>query len=210
MEAGVSQGEASAGGAGDAACRRRAPRGPDGELSVLHATRRAARGSAFPFLSSGGGWGARRSSTPDLALELSVLVHGGGGRIRSSSFLSVEGPIGVKQGRRGGSLKAAGGGGPLSSLSGGGHRYFKEYSRLVLGYQKVEPVLLQLPLVPMGDGQIRTSDRDERMICHIVNTAEYYHQTVEDLQRQLESATKEQEALIDIFSKERNHHVKIF
>ncbi|CAN6347584.1 unnamed protein product [Urochloa humidicola] len=62
----------------------------------------------------------------------------------------------------------------------------------------------------MGDGQIRTSDRDERMICHIVNTAVYYQQTVEDLQRQLEPATKEQEALIDIFLKERNHHVKIF
>ncbi|CAO2181476.1 unnamed protein product, partial [Urochloa humidicola] len=95
---------------------------PDGDLSVHHATR---RGSAFPSLSSGGG--SSSSSTTDLVLELSVLVHGGGGRIRSSSVLSVEGPAGVKQGRRGGSLKASGsgsssdwwgpaGGGPLSSL----------------------------------------------------------------------------------------------
>ncbi|ONM35408.1 Vacuolar protein sorting-associated protein 53 A [Zea mays] len=31
------------------------------------------------------------------------------------------------------------------------------------------------------DGQIRTSDRDERMICYIVNTAEYCHQTSGEL-----------------------------
>ncbi|TVU36117.1 hypothetical protein EJB05_18033, partial [Eragrostis curvula] len=31
------------------------------------------------------------------------------------------------------------------------------------------------------DGQIRTSDRDERMICYIVNTAEYCHQTAGEL-----------------------------
>ncbi|CAN6316816.1 unnamed protein product [Urochloa humidicola] len=77
----------------------------DGELGVHHATR---RGSAFPSLSSGGG--SSSSSTSDLVLELSVLVHGGDGRIRSSSVLSVEGPAGVKQGRRGGSLKASGSG----------------------------------------------------------------------------------------------------
>ncbi|CAN6355561.1 unnamed protein product, partial [Urochloa humidicola] len=95
---------------------------PDGELGVHHATR---LGSTFLSLSSGGG--SSSSSTSDLVLELSVLVHGGGGRIRSSSVLSVEGPAGVKQGRRGGSLKASGsgsssdwwwpaGGGPLSFL----------------------------------------------------------------------------------------------
>ncbi|CAN6305193.1 unnamed protein product [Urochloa humidicola] len=45
----------------------------------------------------GGGGGSSSSSTPDLALELSILVHGdGGGRIRSSSLLSVEGLVGVK------------------------------------------------------------------------------------------------------------------
>ncbi|CAN6356071.1 unnamed protein product [Urochloa humidicola] len=38
------------------------------------------------------------------------MVHGGGGQIRSPSLLSVEGPAGVKLGRRGGSLKAAGSG----------------------------------------------------------------------------------------------------
>ncbi|CAD6235442.1 unnamed protein product [Miscanthus lutarioriparius] len=32
-----------------------------------------------------------------------------------------------------------------------------------------------------ADGQIRTSDRDERMICYIVNTAEYCHQTSGEL-----------------------------
>ncbi|CAM0884210.1 unnamed protein product [Alopecurus aequalis] len=31
------------------------------------------------------------------------------------------------------------------------------------------------------DGQIRTSDRDEKMICYIVNTAEYCHQTSGEL-----------------------------
>lgn len=31
------------------------------------------------------------------------------------------------------------------------------------------------------DGQIKTSDRDERMICYIVNTAEYCHQTSGEL-----------------------------
>ncbi|CAN6250090.1 unnamed protein product [Urochloa humidicola] len=40
--------------------------------------------------------GSSLSSTPDLALELSVPVHGGGARIRSFSLLSVEGPAGVK------------------------------------------------------------------------------------------------------------------
>ncbi|CAN6242077.1 unnamed protein product [Urochloa humidicola] len=109
MEAGVSHGEASAGGAGGEEARQGhvgEAGDADGELGVLHALRRAARGSAFPSLFSGGGeggvalgGGSSSSSTPDLALELSVLVHGdGGGRIRSSSLLSVEGPAGVKQG----------------------------------------------------------------------------------------------------------------
>ncbi|KAG9454449.1 hypothetical protein H6P81_007353 [Aristolochia fimbriata] len=31
------------------------------------------------------------------------------------------------------------------------------------------------------DGQIKTSDRDQRMICHIVNTAEYCHKTAGEL-----------------------------
>ncbi|CAN6196837.1 unnamed protein product [Urochloa humidicola] len=54
--------------------------------------------------------GSSSSSTPDVTLKLSVLVHGGGGWIRSPSLLSVEGPTSVKQGWRSGGLKATGSG----------------------------------------------------------------------------------------------------
>ncbi|CAO2152126.1 unnamed protein product, partial [Urochloa humidicola] len=62
--------------------------------------------------------GSSLSSTADLTLKLSVLVHGGGGRIRSPPLLSVEGPVGVKQGWRGGGLKAMGSGSSSSGQRG--------------------------------------------------------------------------------------------
>ncbi|CAN6347436.1 unnamed protein product [Urochloa humidicola] len=62
--------------------------------------RRPVRCSAFPSLSSDVGDSGGLHLELDAGsrhLELSVLVHGGGGRIRSPSVLSVEGPADVKR-----------------------------------------------------------------------------------------------------------------
>ncbi|KAG2593660.1 hypothetical protein PVAP13_5NG012558 [Panicum virgatum] len=50
------------------------------------------------------------------------------------------------------------------------------------------------------DGQIRTSDRDERMICYIVNTAEYCHQTSGELAENVAKMINPQFADKDEFS----------
>ncbi|PIN07297.1 Late Golgi protein sorting complex, subunit Vps53 [Handroanthus impetiginosus] len=64
---------------------------------------------------------------------------------------------------------------------------FKVFQRILKAY--ATKLFARLPKGGMGivaaatgmDGQIKTSDRDERVICYIVNTAEYCHKTSGEL-----------------------------
>ncbi|XXG68435.1 hypothetical protein AAC387_Pa06g1522 [Persea americana] len=64
---------------------------------------------------------------------------------------------------------------------------FKVFQRILRAY--ATKLFARLPKGGTGivaaatgtDGQIKTSDRDERMICYIVNTAEYCHKTAGEL-----------------------------
>ncbi|KAK3017568.1 hypothetical protein RJ639_006635 [Escallonia herrerae] len=64
---------------------------------------------------------------------------------------------------------------------------FKVFQRVLKAY--ATKLFAKLPKGGVGivaaatgmDGQIKTSDRDERVICHIVNTAEYCHKTSGEL-----------------------------
>ncbi|PWA91895.1 membrane trafficking VPS53 family protein [Artemisia annua] len=64
---------------------------------------------------------------------------------------------------------------------------FKVFQRVLRAY--ATKIYMKLPKGGTGivaaatgmDGQIKTSDKDERMICYIVNTAEYCHDMAEEL-----------------------------
>ncbi|KAL8235754.1 hypothetical protein R6Q59_016835 [Mikania micrantha] len=64
---------------------------------------------------------------------------------------------------------------------------FKVFQRVLKAY--ATKLFMKLPKGGTGivaaatgmDGHIKTSDKDERMICYIVNTAEYCHKTAEEL-----------------------------
>ncbi|KAD4178083.1 hypothetical protein E3N88_26674 [Mikania micrantha] len=64
---------------------------------------------------------------------------------------------------------------------------FKVFQRVLRAY--ATKLLMKLPKGGMGivaaatgiDGHIKTSDKDERLICYIVNTAEYCHKTAGEL-----------------------------
>ncbi|TQD69126.1 hypothetical protein C1H46_045341 [Malus baccata] len=61
---------------------------------------------------------------------------------------------------------------------------FKVFQRILKGY--ATKLFARIPKGGTGivaaatgmDGQIKTSDRDEKVICYIVNSAEYCHKTV--------------------------------
>lgn len=64
---------------------------------------------------------------------------------------------------------------------------FKVFQRVLKAY--ATKLFVRLPKGGTGivaaatgmDGQIKTSDRDERLICYIINTAEYCHKTSGEL-----------------------------
>ncbi|KAJ9556300.1 hypothetical protein OSB04_010914 [Centaurea solstitialis] len=57
---------------------------------------------------------------------------------------------------------------------------FTVFQRVLRAY--ASKLFMKLPKGAMGmDGHIKTSDKDERLICYIVNTAEYCHKTAGEL-----------------------------
>ncbi|KVH91168.1 Vps53-like, N-terminal [Cynara cardunculus var. scolymus] len=57
---------------------------------------------------------------------------------------------------------------------------FKVFQRVLRAY--ASKLFMKLPKGATGtDGHIKTSDKDERLICYIVNTAEYCHKTAGEL-----------------------------
>ncbi|CAL5434534.1 unnamed protein product [Camellia sinensis] len=92
-----------------------------------------------------------------------------------------------------------GGGGREALCDGGGlEEISRVFQRILKAY--ATKLFARLPKGGTGivaaatgmDGQIKTSDRDERVICYIINTAEYCHKTSGELAENVSSIIKPQ------------------